>query len=86
MEGYDPSGNDFFANVPERTVLLRIRADLDNDGIEDLALSESSTCAMPADRFPFEPTSPAPQTPQTALAFTPLLDDVFDRPSGRLLE
>src|SRR5512138_776226 len=43
VEGYDPSGNDFFANVPERTVLLRIRADLDNDGIEDLALSESST-------------------------------------------
>jgi len=43
VEGYDPSGHDFFANVPERTVLLRIRADLDNDGIEDLALSESST-------------------------------------------
>ena len=43
VEGYDPSGNDFFANVPERTVLLRIRADLDNDGIADLALSESST-------------------------------------------
>lgn len=43
VEGYDPSGNDFFANVPERTVLLRIRADLDNDGVDDLALSESST-------------------------------------------
>ena len=43
VEGYDPSGNDFFVNVPERTVLLRIRADLDNDGIADLALSESST-------------------------------------------
>lgn len=43
VEGYDPSGNDFFANVPERTVLLRIRADFDNDGIDDLALSESST-------------------------------------------
>lgn len=43
VEGYDPSGNDFFANVPERTVLLRIRADFDNDGIADLALSESST-------------------------------------------
>ena len=26
VEGYDPSGNDFLANVPERTVLLRIRA------------------------------------------------------------
>src|SRR5512137_256046 len=43
VEGYDPSGNDFLANVPERTVLLRIRADFDNDGIDDLALSESST-------------------------------------------
>jgi hypothetical protein len=43
VEGYDPSGNDFFANVPERTVLLRIRADFDNDGVDDLALSESST-------------------------------------------
>jgi hypothetical protein len=43
VEGYDPSGNDFLANVPERTVLLRIRADFDNDGIEDLALSDSST-------------------------------------------
>jgi hypothetical protein len=43
VEGYDPSGNDFLANVPERTVLLRIRADLDGDGIEDLALSDSST-------------------------------------------
>ena len=27
VEDYDPSGNDFLANVPERTVLLRIRAD-----------------------------------------------------------
>ncbi len=43
VEGYDPSGNDFLANTPERTVLLRIRADFDNDGIEDLALSDSST-------------------------------------------
>jgi hypothetical protein len=43
VEGYDPSGNDFLANVPERTVLLRIRTDLDGDGIEDLALSDSST-------------------------------------------
>lgn len=43
VEGYDPTGNDFLANVPERTVLLRVRADLDNDGIEDLALSDSST-------------------------------------------
>lgn len=43
VEGYNPSENDFFANVPERTVLLRIRADFDNDGIADLALSESST-------------------------------------------
>ncbi|HYR31203.1 MAG TPA: hypothetical protein VEO93_04735, partial [Gemmatimonadales bacterium] len=43
VEGYDPSGNDFFANVPERTVLLRVRADFDNDGIADIALSESST-------------------------------------------
>jgi hypothetical protein len=43
VEGYDPSGNDFFANVPERTVLLRSRADLDGDGHEDLALSDSST-------------------------------------------
>lgn len=43
VEGYDPSENDFFANVPERTVLLRIRADFDNDGLDDLALSESST-------------------------------------------
>jgi hypothetical protein len=43
VEGYDPSGNDFFANVPERTVLLRIRADFDNDGITDIALSENST-------------------------------------------
>jgi len=43
VEGYDPSGNDFFANVPERTVLLRIRADFDNDGIADIALPESST-------------------------------------------
>ena len=42
VEGYDPSGNDFFANEPERTVLLRIRADFDNDGITDIALSESS--------------------------------------------
>jgi hypothetical protein len=43
VEGYDPSGNDFLANVPERTVLLRIRADLDGDGQPDLALSDSST-------------------------------------------
>jgi hypothetical protein len=43
VEGYDPSGNDFLANVSERTVLLRIRADFDNDGIQDLALSDSST-------------------------------------------
>ena len=43
VEGYDPSGNDFLANVPERTVLLRIRADFDNDGVTDLALSDSST-------------------------------------------
>src|SRR5262249_23621688 len=43
VEGYDPSQNDFFANTPERTVLLRIRDDLDGDGIADLALSESST-------------------------------------------
>jgi len=43
VEGYDPSGNDFLANVPERTVLLRVRADLDGDGREDLALSDSST-------------------------------------------
>src|SRR5206468_3162233 len=41
--GYDPSQNDFFANTPERTVLLRIRDDLDGDGVADLALSESST-------------------------------------------
>jgi len=43
VEGYDPSGNDFLANVPERTVLLRVRADLDGDGSQDLALSDSST-------------------------------------------
>src|SRR5437660_4979066 len=43
VEGYDPSGNDFQANVPERTVLLRIRADLDGDGRPDLAVSDSST-------------------------------------------
>jgi hypothetical protein len=43
VEGYDPSGNDFFANTPERTVLLRIRADLDGDGRKDLAVSDSST-------------------------------------------
>ncbi|HET8532151.1 MAG TPA: hypothetical protein VFO08_13455 [Methylomirabilota bacterium] len=43
VEGYDPSGNDFLANVPERTVLLRIRADFDNDGVDGLALSDSST-------------------------------------------
>jgi hypothetical protein len=43
VEGYNPSEHDFFVNVPERTVLLRIRADFDNDGIADLALSESST-------------------------------------------
>ena len=43
VEGYDPSGNDFLVNVPERTVLLRIRTDFDNDGISDLALSDSST-------------------------------------------
>jgi len=43
VEGYDPSGSDFLANVPERTVLLRIRADFDNDGVDDLALSDSST-------------------------------------------
>ena len=43
VEGYDPSGNDFLANVPKRTVLLRIRADFDNDGVKDLALSDSST-------------------------------------------
>jgi len=43
VEGYDPSGNDFLANVPERTVLLRIRADLDGDGRPDLAVSDSST-------------------------------------------
>jgi hypothetical protein len=41
--GYDPSQNDFFANTPERTVLLRIRDDFDGDGVPDLALSESST-------------------------------------------
>ncbi len=43
VEGFDPSGNDFLANVPERTVLLRVRADFDNDGVDDLALSDSST-------------------------------------------
>ena len=43
VEGYDPSGQDFLANVPERTVLLRVRADLDGDGWQDLALSDSST-------------------------------------------
>src|SRR5215467_13972216 len=43
VEGYDPSGKDFLANVPERTVLLRVRADLDGDGWQDLALSDSST-------------------------------------------
>src|SRR5690348_6273736 len=43
VEGYDPSDNDFLANVPERTVLLRIRADLDGDGRQDLAVSDSST-------------------------------------------
>jgi hypothetical protein len=43
VAGYDPSGNDFLANVPERTVLLRIRADLDGDGRPDLAVSDSST-------------------------------------------
>jgi len=43
VEGYDPSGNDFLANVPERTVLLRVRAALDGDGSQDLALSDSST-------------------------------------------
>src|SRR5712664_4671696 len=43
VDGYDPSQNDFFANTPERTVLLRIRDDFDGDGIVDLALSESST-------------------------------------------
>jgi hypothetical protein len=43
VEGHDPSQNDFFANTPERTVLLRIRDDFDGDGVGDLALSESST-------------------------------------------
>jgi len=43
VEGFDPSGNDFLANVPERTVLLRVRADLDGDGWPDLAVSDSST-------------------------------------------
>jgi hypothetical protein len=43
VQGYDPSGNDFLANTPERTVLLRIRADLDGDGHDDLALSDSAT-------------------------------------------
>jgi len=43
VDGDDPSQNDFFANTPERTVLLRIRDDLDGDGVADLALSESST-------------------------------------------
>lgn len=43
VDGYDPSGNDFLANVPERTVLLRVRADFDGDGQQDLALSDSST-------------------------------------------
>src|SRR5207248_1913061 len=35
VDGYDPSQNDFFANTPERTVLLRIRDDLDGDGVAD---------------------------------------------------
>jgi len=43
VDGDDPSQNDFFASTPERTVLLRIRDDLDGDGVADLALSESST-------------------------------------------
>jgi hypothetical protein len=43
INGYDPSQNDFFANTPERTVVLRIRDDFDGDGVADLALSESST-------------------------------------------
>jgi hypothetical protein len=43
VEGYDLSGNDFLVNVPERTVLRRIRTDFDNDGISALALSDSST-------------------------------------------
>ena len=43
VNGYDPSNSDFFANTPERTVMLRIRDDFDGDGVRDLALSESST-------------------------------------------
>src|SRR5262245_22011168 len=43
VEGYAPSQNYFYANTPERTVLLRIRDDFDGDGIGDLALSDSST-------------------------------------------
>jgi len=48
VEGYDPSQNDFFANTPERTVLLRIRM------ISMVTASPTSRCpkarrgAMPA--------------------------------------
>jgi hypothetical protein len=42
VNGYDPSGGDFFIHEPERTVLLRLRADFNNDGIADLAVSEGS--------------------------------------------
>lgn len=42
VNGYDPSGGDFFVHAPERTVLLRLRTDFNNDGIVDLALSEGS--------------------------------------------
>ncbi len=42
VKGYDPSHGDFFIHEPERTVLLRLRLDFDNDGIADLAVSEGS--------------------------------------------
>jgi hypothetical protein len=42
VHGYDPSNDDFFIHAPERTVLLRLRLDLDADGVPDLAVSEGS--------------------------------------------
>ena len=55
VEGYDPSGNDFLANVPERTVLLRIRADGHRLPVEHCKLLEyrraAATCWQPGLRL-----------------------------------
>ena len=42
VNGFNPTGEDFFARADSETVLLRMRLDMDGDRCPDVALSESS--------------------------------------------